>query len=51
MQSNIDLVPTILFITGLALWQRRRWAEARKKEAIRHHKAIAGYQLENVRDR
>lgn len=32
----VGLTPAILFVTGLVLWQRRRWAEARKKEAIRH---------------
>lgn len=48
----VGLTPAILFVTGLVLWQRRRWAEARKKEAIqRSQRAIADRQPEYVSDR
>lgn len=39
----VGLTLAVLFVTGLVLWQRRRWAEARKKEAMWHQKAIADH--------
>ncbi|GAA6624143.1 hypothetical protein NUACC26_099680 [Scytonema sp. NUACC26] len=33
LYSLVGVAPNGLFITGLILWQQRRWAEARRKEA------------------